>query len=125
MILLTLGLNNDEMSLARQSRYPLYFSLAVSQNSHKQNRSRGSPVSGSVSHYFARMTPTKGKQTAVALWDLGLRIFMKEHNRKAKFSLTVAQFSIVVVLDHATTVNNKLLSVALNAQRIIFSGHLT
>lgn len=56
---------------------------------------------------------------------LGLRIFMKEPNRTGKYSHAVAQFGIVVVADHAATINNNMLSVTLNAQRIIFSGHLT
>ncbi len=50
---------------------------------------------------------------------------MKEPNRKGKYSLAVVHFRIVVVPDRAATININMLSVTLNAQRIIFSGHLT
>lgn len=50
---------------------------------------------------------------------------MKEPNRKGQHSLAVARFYIVVVPDRAATINNNMLSVTLNAQGIIFSGHLT
>lgn len=49
---------------------------------------------------------------------------MKEPNRKVNCSLAVAHLCVVVVPDSATTTNNNMLSVTLNAQRIIFSGHL-
>lgn len=50
---------------------------------------------------------------------------MEEPNRKGRRGLAVPQFRNVVVPDRSSTVNNNKLSVALNAQRIIFRGHLT
>lgn len=116
MILLTLGLNNNS-SLGHQLEHPSlsYWKRAKTITS-RIRRSRGSPASP-FSIFLPRPNDPdrEGKQIAVALWHLGLGIFMKEPDRKGKYTLAVAQFCIVVVPDRAATINNKMLAVTLNA----------